>query len=169
MNNKQEFIENNVNLVYFIVRKYYPTFIHDEDIIQCGMVGLCKAVDAWDMNKSKFSTYARKCILNEINMEFRNRKKDKGVVSLDKEIITDSGETVSYGDLIAGEADIPFTDMDGFLNSLSVKEKIIFDCFKSGMSSSEIMEKLHCSKDLLNKNIRSIKRKWRKITYDETW
>lgn len=169
MNNKQEFIEDNMNLVYFLIHKYYPTFIHDEDIIQCGMIGLCKAVDCWDDTKCKFSTYARKCILNEINMEFRNRKKEKGVVSLDKEIITDSGEVMYFGELIAGENDVSFVDLDGFINSLTEKEKMIFDCFKAGMSSLEIIEKLHCSKELLNKSIRSIKRKWRKTTYDETW
>ena len=45
MNDRKKFIEENVNLVYVIVREYYPTFIFDEDVIQCGMVGLCKAAN----------------------------------------------------------------------------------------------------------------------------
>ena len=47
MMNRGEFIEQNINLVYVVIREYYPMFISDEDIIQCGMLGLCKAADKW--------------------------------------------------------------------------------------------------------------------------
>ena len=79
--NKNELIEKNMNLVYFVISKYYPTFIHDEDIVQSGMLGLCKAADKWDESKSKFSTYAGRCIRNEINQEFIRRKPFSKVIS----------------------------------------------------------------------------------------
>ena len=71
MTNK-ELIADNLRLVYHIVHEHYPTFKNDEDIVQCGMVGLCKAANTWDANKGVFSTYACKCIRNEINKEFND-------------------------------------------------------------------------------------------------
>lgn len=82
MNDKQQFISDNVKLVYFIIQKYYPTFAHDEDIVQCGMVGLCKAAKKWQQ-KGKFSSYARQCILNEIRNELKLRAKRSVEVSLE--------------------------------------------------------------------------------------
>ena len=82
MNNPKQFIEKNIDLVYFAINKYYPSFSKDEDIIQCGMIGLCKAVDKWGQ-KGKFSSYATKCILNEIRQELKNRGKRKVEISLE--------------------------------------------------------------------------------------
>lgn len=83
MNNKQDFIEENINLVYVVIREYYPNFISDEDIIQCGMVGLCKAASKWK-KKGKFSSFAKKCILNEVRDELKDRVKRKVEISLDR-------------------------------------------------------------------------------------
>lgn len=83
MNDRQNFIEENLNLVYFLIQKHYPTFIRDNDIIQCGMLGLCKAAERWDSRKSKFSTYATKWVLNEIRRELKNRGKHSSEISLE--------------------------------------------------------------------------------------
>lgn len=83
MNEKKQFIEDNVNLVYYLVRRYYPAFSRDDDIIQCGMVGLCKAAEKWN-GSSKFSYYAKKWILGEINQELRSRNKHKVEISLER-------------------------------------------------------------------------------------
>lgn len=83
MNDIQKFIEENTNLVHFLINKYYPYFSADEDIIQCGMLGLCKAAEKWDSSKSKFSTYATKWILSEIKRELRERGKHSAEISLE--------------------------------------------------------------------------------------
>lgn len=82
MNNIKDVIEQNIGLVYFIVNEYYPSLYKDEDIIQCGMLGLAKAANKWE-KKGKFSSYARQCILNEIRTELKNRQKRKVEVSLE--------------------------------------------------------------------------------------
>lgn len=84
MNDKQQFIEENMNLVYFLIQKYYPTFIHDEDIIQCGMMGLCEAAERFDKNKAKFSYYAKNRILGAIKDELRYRNKFSKDISLER-------------------------------------------------------------------------------------
>ena len=91
MNNKQDFIEENINLVYVVIREYYPNFISDEDIIQCGMVGLCKAASKWE-KKGKFSSFAKKCILNEVRDELKDRAKRKVEISLDRLLESNKNE-----------------------------------------------------------------------------
>ena len=90
--NQQKLVDENVGLVRFLIGKYYPTFSHDEDVYQSGMIGLCKAADASDSIKTKFSAYAARCILNEINNEFTRRKKYNNEVSLDTIMYNDFQE-----------------------------------------------------------------------------
>ena len=84
MNDMTKFIEQNISLVYFVINKYYPSFINDDDIVQCAMVGLCKAANRWDSSKSKFSTFASSWIKNEIKSELRKRNSRKIEISLEQ-------------------------------------------------------------------------------------
>lgn len=73
-----------MQLVYYLVHKYYPTYAKDEDIIQSGMLGLVKAANNYDDSKSKFSTYAGVVICREIAQELKNREKEKQTISLER-------------------------------------------------------------------------------------
>ena len=157
MNDKQCLVEDNMNLVYFIISKQFPTFIHDDDIIQAGMLGLCKAADKWDEKRGLFSTYAGKCIRNEINNEFNNRKKHKSVLSLDYEIFDNNGNKGTFGDYIIGDEDVEFIDIDSLHDQLSKQERRVFDLKQSGLTPNEIAERIGCSKNAVLKLIRTAK------------
>ena len=73
----EELFEENQKLVYFVVNKYYDWLAEDEDIIQEGFLGLYKASLTWDSSRSKFSTYATRCILNQIRHELRKRSRGR--------------------------------------------------------------------------------------------
>lgn len=64
---KQEFIKANLRLVVFIASKYKNSKIPISDLIQEGNVGLLKAVEKFDPEKGKFSTYAVWWIRHYIN------------------------------------------------------------------------------------------------------
>lgn len=70
-----------MRLVAHIVKKYTSTerdYIN-EDLISVGTIGLIKAVDSFDIERNvRFSTYAAKCIDNEILMLFRQDKRRNG-------------------------------------------------------------------------------------------
>ena len=69
---RQKLILHNLRLVSHIVRKYYSTARNAEDLVSIGSLGLVKAVDSFRVeNGAKFTTYAAKCIQNEILMYFR--------------------------------------------------------------------------------------------------
>ncbi len=163
---KDELIIENMKLVYYLISKYYPTFIGDEDLQQVGMLGLCKAANTWNEEKSKFSTYASKCILNEINFEFKRRKKHNGVLSLDKELGVEDGAMKTFGDLIVGEDDVGFVDYKGFLATLSDRQKDVLELSERGFDTDDIADMLDVSTQSVNASKRQIKLKWRKYNGD---
>lgn len=82
MSAREEIISNNMKLVYYLVHK--SGFDNTEDNYQIGLVGLIRAVDTFDIYSSySFSTYAAKCIKNELNMYYRSYYKEKAEYILD--------------------------------------------------------------------------------------
>ena len=98
--NKQQLLNDNMKLVHLVINKYYPSFTHDEEIIQMGRIGLWKASKTWDENKCKFSTYATNCIRNEICREFRRRCRLIDTISLETNITFPNGEKGTLKDMI---------------------------------------------------------------------
>lgn len=82
-------IRHNLRLVAHIAKKYYAVPGDQEDLISIGTIGLIKAVDTFDyQRKARFSTYASKCIENEIRMHLRRLRRDPDAVSLQDPIET---------------------------------------------------------------------------------
>lgn len=105
---RQKLILHNLRLVAHIVRKYYSGSKSQEDLISVGSIGLVKAVDSFDGDKrTKFATYAAKCIQNEILMYFRSQKKLSNEVSINETIDMDrDGNPLTYIDVISCEDSI---------------------------------------------------------------
>lgn len=160
---KKNLIEDNMRLVYFLINKYYPTFTNDEDIVQSGMLGLCRAAETWNEEKSVFSTYASKCILNEIKKELRERKKHNGVLSLDYSQLDENGESNTFGDSIMGDEDVSYFGYDSFLDSLSPLDQAIIKYKQVGLTTAEIAKRLDCNKQTVNQHLRLLEHKWRKL------
>lgn len=156
MPNKEQLILDNQNLVYHIVRKEYPTFIYDEDIVQCGMVGLCKAADAFDESKAKFSTYAGRCIRNEIYKEFLKRKEYSQHWSLD---YSKTGDDKTFGEILCGEKGVDFESYD-FLDCLTEEEKQVLRLHRYGYTKGEIADVLGIEPRQAGRLLRTIKLKF---------
>lgn len=162
----QKLVEENINLVYSVVNKYYPTFRQDEDIIQCGMLGLCQAADTWDESRGKFSTFAYTCIIYEIIREFHRRKKHKGVLSLELEKHDGDDAPVTLGDLLVGDEDVDYVDFDAFYDTLTPTQQKIVKYRLAGLNFNEISSKLGISKQASWNYKRKLKHAWRKVHGD---
>lgn len=76
-------IRHNLRLVAHIAKKYYALPGDQEDLISIGTIGLIKAVNSFDnTRRARFSTYASRCIENEIRMYLRHKRREPEVVSL---------------------------------------------------------------------------------------
>ena len=80
---REKIIRHNLRLVAHIAKKYYAAPGDQDDLISIGTIGLIKAVGTFDSSrKARFSTYASRCIENELRMQFRRDKKAGPTVSL---------------------------------------------------------------------------------------
>ncbi len=103
---KEILIERNLRLVAHIAKKYQNVDEDMEDLISIGTIGLIKAISSFDAGKGKLSTYASRCIDNELLMLLRSKKKSSREVSLFEPIGTDKeGNEINLLDIIEHEQD----------------------------------------------------------------
>lgn len=142
----EETIKNNQRLVYSVINKYFSRFCGDEDIVQVGRIGLWKACIAYDSSKSKFSTFATHCIVNEIREELRSRRTKLyglgDVASLDEPLYFDrGGNAVTLAHIIPDlNDDYCAVDYDvSFLEGkLSKRDVEVFKLSIYGFTAAEI-------------------------------
>ncbi len=101
-------IEHNLRLVAHIIKKYYGAQSEQDDLVSIGTIGLIKAIDTYDINKNiRLSSYASRCIENEILMHFRNIKKSAQDISLNETIDTDKdGNPLTLLDIMSVDDNI---------------------------------------------------------------
>ena len=95
-------IKHNLRLVAHIAKKYKNKSYEIEDLISIGSIGLMKAIKTFSYEKgNSFSTYASRCIENEILMNFRSDKKNVSTVYLDDIISVDKdGNNLSLYEIL---------------------------------------------------------------------
>lgn len=80
---RDELIERNLRLVAHIVKKFNPKQDMMDDLISIGTIGLIKGIDTYKPSKNtRITTYAARCIQNEILMHYRASKKETCEFSL---------------------------------------------------------------------------------------
>lgn len=113
MQARNKLIEHNLRLVAYIVNKNYPDYVRGgrqdaDDLISIGTIGLIRAVETFDYTKGKcFSTYASRCIDNQIKMHFRKIKRQLTEVYINEPLETDSeGNTLTIADILSSNVNI---------------------------------------------------------------
>lgn len=80
-------LRHNKRLVLFIISKYFASCNDSEELFQIGLIGLSKSIRTFDITKNiKFSTYASKVIINEINRYLEKENKIKNEISLSSNV-----------------------------------------------------------------------------------
>lgn len=122
-NARNKLVEHNLRLVAHIIKKYYANINDQDDLVSIGTIGLIKAINTFDPNKNiKLSSYASRCIENEILMFFRNSKKTAQDVSLSEAIDTDKdGNPLTLMDVMSVEDNI-IDSLDLKINSEKLKQ-----------------------------------------------
>lgn len=104
---REKLIVHNLRLVAHIAKKYEKAGREADDLISIGSIGLIKAVSTFDMNKGvPLSSYASRCIENEMLMSIRQERRRAHEISLNDPIGTDGdGNDIALIDLIGTDAD----------------------------------------------------------------
>ena len=167
-NARNKLIEHNLRLVAHIVKKYDTKETMTDDLISIGTIGLIKGIDTYNGDKkTKITTYAARCIQNEILMHFRSQKKYGPTVSLNDAIGHDKeGNEINLIDVIKDKNVDLFETLDlknninllkKYLKLLNKREKEIADELRISRSYVSRIEKRALTKMLTefikNKNI----------------
>ena len=154
-------------------KRFSNTNMNMEDIVAYGMIGLIKAVDTFRLDKKcTFTTYASKCIDNEILMYIR--RESYRYVSLD-ELIGDDDLTLNdliidpsiniEGDYMDKEE---IKDINGVINLLNSKDKCLFNLyFRDGYSQIEISNILGLSQSYISRRIKMLVDKLEELLYQK--
>lgn len=165
---EEKLIKHNLRLVAHIVKKYNFAKIEQDELISVGSIGLMKAIKSYDMEKgNSFSTYASRCIQNEILMMVRSQRKFINEVSLEDKVKTDKeGNEVSLIDVLEdasehvqdkAEIQIIYQKIIDIINtSLNEREKeIIFLRYGIGgcvpKTQNEVAKELNISRSYISR------------------
>jgi len=164
---KDLLITHNLRLVAHIVKKYNASSEAD-DLISVGSIGLIKAINTFKYGKNtQFSTYAARCIENEILMLLRANKKHSVVMSLSESLGKDKdGNEVTVMDIVGNEKEDVISTVENNIltekllsiikNVLSQREYQII-CMRFGLNSSksytqrEIAKKMGISRSYISR------------------
>ena len=155
---RNKLVEHNLRLVAHIIKKYYSAQNEQDDLVSIGTIGLIKAINTYDISKKiKLSSYASRCIENEILMHFRNLKKTAQDISINEAIDIDKDgnpltllDIMSVDDNIADELDLKFNSkkLTKFINEeLSSREKKII-ILRYGLNGEEPLTQREVAKML---------------------
>lgn len=82
----EKLVKHNLRLVAHVAKKYKGNPL-EEELISVGSVGLFKAIKTFQPSQgNEFSTYASRCIENEMLMLFRAEKKRQADISLEETV-----------------------------------------------------------------------------------
>lgn len=167
-NAEEILIKHNLRLVAHIAKKYKSPKIEMEDLISIGSIGLMKAIKTFSYEKgNSFSTYASRCIDNEILMTFRADKKEastvylEDIISIDKdgnnlslfEILKDGSESID----VQVENRILYNKIEKIiLEKLSKREQEIIMkryglCGVTPRTQNEIAEEMKISRSYISR------------------
>ena len=164
---RSKLIEHNLRLVAHIVKKYDSKNEDTDDLISIGTIGLIKGVDSYSKKKNtRLTTYAARCIENEVLMYFRNNKKRSKDISINESVGFDKeGNEITILDILKTPApdfalDIHkednIADLKQYFNVLTDREKeIITERYglddKDEITQKEIAKKLGISRSYVSR------------------
>lgn len=166
---ESKLISANCKLISFIIIKNFSNInIYFDDLYSVGSLGMIKAIRAFDLKRdNKFSTYAIRCIENEILMEIRKQKNRNSEYSLSAPYGLDKdGHELKYEDTIQDEQDIMLKviekdQKDFYINFISnnknldkKQKKVIL--YRSGLlgepvKQQELAKKLNVSRSYISR------------------
>lgn len=155
---RSKLIEHNLRLVAHIVKKYDNKNEDTDDLISIGTIGLIKGVDSYSKkNNTRLTTYAARCIENEVLMHFRNNKKRSKDISINESVGFDKeGNEITILDILKTPTpdfaldlhkEDNITDLKKYLNVLNDREKEILT-YRYGLDDNDEITQKEIAKKL---------------------
>lgn len=145
-NEQKKMVENNHALIYLVIRSLgLPV----EEHYDLGAIGLCNAAINYVPEKYAFTTYACRCIKNEIIHDYQSRNREKRInneylISYDIPVLSaDDNERITLIDCIKSNESVENEAIsrvmyDELVRELGVTDSSILKFFRLGLKQTEI-------------------------------
>ncbi len=158
--NRDKAIILNLNLARNIAKLYVNNDMVElniEDLESIAYIGLIKAVDTFDISKGfAFSTYAVRCIKNQILMYLR---KHKNCISINTEVV----DTLTLEDMIGDKKSLDGMQAIDYLSLLNgilnEKEKRMIILSYNDVIQADIAKKEKVEQSVISRRLKKIKNK----------
>ena len=98
-------ISHNLRLVAHIAKKYAGSGVDQDDLVSIGSIGLIKAVHTFRPEAGRLTSYASRCIENEIRMFLRANRKNANNILLGEPLGTDKeGNEIQLLDILGTDS-----------------------------------------------------------------
>ena len=132
---REQLVEENVGLIWCVVKRFYGRGADAEDLFQIGSIGLLKAIDKFDLSYDvKFSTYAVPMISGEIKRFLR----DDGMIKVSRSL-----KELSYKIFQTREELIGTLGREPTIEELSEKMQVEKEEIVQAMEAGEEVESLY--------------------------
>jgi RNA polymerase sigma-B factor len=124
---RDKIIIENIELVYWLSKKFFYTRLPSEDITQVGIIGLVNAIERFDLTKStRFSSFAVPTILGEIKRHIRDkgstihvpRRVYENKIKISK-ILHESNYSLNTDAILKTNPELTKQDVIDYINDLS--------------------------------------------------
>lgn len=168
MTNREQKIIDNMGLVHYVIHKYFPPYIDNQDNIQNGYVGLIKAVDSFDESTGNtFSTYAARCIFNEIAMDLKKQSKYAKDISLNA-VLADGNtrdDPLTIDDILMYKDDYTPMYIQEFVRCLDNREITVLRYLMDGKTQKYVSDQLGMTRSNICRIVKIMRSKWKECRY----
>lgn len=165
---QKKLAEDNMKLVYYYLYNNNLSMDEYSDIL---MIELCKAAMSYDPELGLFSTFAYKCFVNRILVEFKHRNAASSrinylpISSLDFNVLDSNNEDDEFYNMIADDSYSAFDIVSGkeFINKIyeccwDDRSRNIVDLMLLLESQSLVAKQLGCSRQNVNQTLAKIRK-----------
>lgn len=124
-------IQMHMGLVKQVASRCFSAYQEDQDLLQCGLIGLWEAAETWT-GKGKFPAYARVCINHNMLDYIRSKRRERPTVELTEQ---------DGGDLHLEDAGLGEPDMVEKIKAAwppNSRERLILLALHTGVSKQAI-------------------------------
>ncbi|MCC2256036.1 RNA polymerase sporulation sigma factor SigF [Ruminococcus sp. CLA-AA-H200] len=136
---REQLVEENVGLIWCVVKRFYGRGVEADDLFQIGSIGLLKAIDKFDLAYDvKFSTYAVPMISGEIKRFLR----DDGMLKVSRTLKELSGRSVQAREKMTASLGREPT-MEELAQELGVEREELVQAMEAGSEVESIYRPIH--------------------------
>lgn len=161
---QDELFEQNIQLIHYIVSRYWYGYLNDEDFMQDCYLKCWKSLDKFDSSKSKLSAYWTTIIANTAGMHKRKSTAKKRIpgnimLSLDYtyDHLDENGNPKDLSDYMIQDNQYIMIDLNDLYSRISNMDITIIELLMAGYKQYEISEITQLTQPNISRHIKKIR------------